>query len=186
MRSVNYDPLAEQYSVYRKPDSRIAGKIRFHLQGAQRVLNVGAGLGSYEPENGDVVAIEPSLEMIARREESKAKLIKGVAEDLPFGDNVFDVSMAILTIHHWSDIVSGLREMRRVSRNKIVLFTWIGYGSRFWLEDYIPEITRIDEKLFPTLEELDQILAWKRKIGFRIQTGSLGAYRRMRKWNPAR
>jgi hypothetical protein len=48
--------------------------------------------------------------------------------------------------------------MLRVSKEKIVLFTWIGYGSNFWLEDYIPEIVGVDEKLFPTLEELDQIL----------------------------
>lgn len=155
---VNYDQLAEQYKVYRKPDPRIAERIQFHVQEAKRVLNVGAGLGSYEPENCDVVALEPSHQMIVRRKKSKAKLIQGVAEDLPFADDAFDVSMAILTMHHWSDIVSGLREMLRVSKNKIVLFTWVGYGSNFWLEDYIPEIRGIDEKLFPTLEELDQIL----------------------------
>ncbi len=156
--SVDYDQLAKQYKVYRRPDPRIAERIRFHVQGAKRVLNVGAGLGSYEPENCEIIAVEPSHEMISGRKKSKAKVIQSVAENLPFGDNAFDVSMAILTIHHWSDIVSGLREMLRVSKNKIVLFTWIGYGSYFWLEEYIPEIRDIDEKLFPRLEELDQIL----------------------------
>lgn len=158
MMSVDYDQLAEQYRAYRKPDSRIAERIQFHALGAKRVLNVGAGLGAYEPENCNVVAVEPSHQMIVRRKKSKAKLMQAVAEHLPFGDNAFDVSMAILTIHHWSDIVSGLKEMRRVSKNKIVLLTWIGYGSDFWLEDYIPEIRDIDEKLFPTLEELNRIL----------------------------
>jgi len=52
----------------------------------------------------------------------------------------------------------GLSEILRVSKNKIVLFTWIGYGSDFWLEDYIPEIIGVDEKLFPTLAQLDRIL----------------------------
>ena len=155
---VDYDQLAEQYRIYRKPDPRIAEQIQFHIQGARRLLNVGAGLGSYEPEDCEVVAIEPSHEMIAKRKESKAKLIQGVAEDLPFGDHEFDVSMGILTLHHWSDILLGLKEMLRVSKDKIVLFTWSGYGSNFWLEDYIPEIIGVDENLFPTLEELDQIL----------------------------
>ena len=86
------------------------------------------------------------------------KLIQGVAEDLPFRDNGFDVSLGILTIHHWSNISMGLQEMLRVSKNKIVLFTWIGYGSDFWLEEYIPEIKGVDEKLFPTLEELNRSL----------------------------
>lgn len=156
--SVDYDQLAEQYRSYRKPDPRIAARIEFHIQGAQRVLNVGAGMGSYEPEDCQVVAIEPSRDMIANRKESKTTLVQGFAENLPFGDNDFDVSMGILTIHHWSDIALGLQEMLRVTKVKIVLFTWIGYGGNFWLEDYIPEIVGVDEKLFPTLEELDQIL----------------------------
>ncbi|MFC1534888.1 class I SAM-dependent methyltransferase, partial [Thermodesulfobacteriota bacterium] len=132
---VDYDQLAEQYRDYRKPDPRIAARIHFHIQGAKRVLNVGAGMGSYEPEDCEVVAIEPSYEMIAKRKSSKVKLIQGFAENLPFGDKDFDISMGILTIHHWSDTVSGLQEMLRVSKDKIVLFTWIGYDNYFWLED---------------------------------------------------
>jgi len=156
--SVNYDQLAEQYRNHRKPDLRIAERIQFHIEGAERVLNVGAGIGSYEPEDCDIVAIEPSNEMIAQRKSSKAVLIQGVAENLPFRDNVFNISMGILTIHHWSDISAGLKEMARVSRNKIILFTWIGYGNNFWLENYIPEIVGVDYELFPSLEELDRIL----------------------------
>ncbi|MDY6843554.1 MAG: class I SAM-dependent methyltransferase, partial [Thermodesulfobacteriota bacterium] len=155
---VNYDQLAEQYRSYRRPDPRIAARIQFHIDKAKRVLNVGAGMGSYEPENCNIVAIEPSHEMITRRKNSKATLIQGVAENLPFRDNVFDISMGILTIHHWSDIVSGLKEMARVSKNKLILFTWIGYGNEFWLENYIPEIKGVDYKLFPSLAELERIL----------------------------
>ena len=156
--SVDYDQLAEQYRTFRKPDPRIAARIQFHIQGAQRVLNVGAGMGSYEPQDFQVVAIEPSLEMITQRKNSKATLVQGMAENLPFVDNDFDVSMGVLTIHHWSDIALGLQEMLRVSKDKIVLFTWIGYGNNFWLIDYIPEIVGIDEALCPTLEELDEML----------------------------
>jgi len=156
--SLDYDQFAKHYRTYRNPDSRIAAQIQFHIQSARRVLNVGAGMGSYEPENCEVVAIEPSHEMIAKRKNSKAKLIQGFAEYLPFSDNDFNVSMGILTMHHWSDIALGLQEMLRVSKDKIVLLTWIGYGENFWLEEYIPEIIGVDIKLFPTLGELEQIL----------------------------
>ena len=142
--SVDYDQLAKFYRSYRKPDPRIAERIQLHIEDAQQVLNVGAGIGSYEPEGCDIVAIEPSHVMISQRKSSKAALIQGVAEKLPFRDNVFDVSMGILTIHHWSDIRSGLKEMVRVSRNKIILFTWIGSGNDFWLENYIPEIKAVN------------------------------------------
>lgn len=155
---VNYDGLAEQYKKYRKPDVRIAARIHRHVRAGQRVLNVGAGMGSYEPENCPVVAVEPSAEMIARRKKIHAALIRGSAEGLPFGENGFDISMALLTIHHWADTEAGLREMVRVTKDKIILFTWIGYGSNFWLEDYIPEIKGVDIKLFPTIEDLKRIL----------------------------
>jgi ubiquinone/menaquinone biosynthesis C-methylase UbiE len=31
--------------------------------------------------------------------------------------------MAIMTIHQWSDVDRGLREMRRVSRERVVVLT---------------------------------------------------------------
>ena len=155
---VNYDKLAEQYRLYRRPDPRIASAIWAHLDCAERVLNVGAGIGSYEPDNCEVLAVEPSEQMIDLRPTSTSKVIRGSAEILPFNNDVFDASMAILTIHHWSDIRQGLNEMLRVTNGKIVLFTWIGYGSDFWLEDYISAIRGIDAEIFPTLHELEEML----------------------------
>jgi SAM-dependent methyltransferase len=156
--SVDYDQLASQYERFRKPDPRIAKRIHFHLRGARQILNVGAGMGSYEPNGCEVVAVEPVRKMISGRRNAKALLVQGAAEALPFKDGSFDCSMGILTMHHWSDITAGLREMRRVTRGGIVLFTWTGYGGSFWLEEYIPEIKGIDEALFPTLEDLDRML----------------------------
>ncbi len=155
---LNYDQLADEYRIYRKPDPRIAERIHLHLRDARSILNVGAGTGAYEPEGADIVSIEPSSGMIMKRERSGSALVRGIAEELPFKDATFDCSMGILTLHHWRDIHSGLREMLRVTRQRIVLFTWIGYCGNFWLENYIPEITGVDEKLFPTLEELEKIL----------------------------
>jgi hypothetical protein len=62
--------------------------------------------------------------------------------------------MAILTIHHWSDIEKGLREALRVAKRKVVLLTWIGFISHFWLLDYLPQIKSIDEPMFPSIEQL--------------------------------
>ncbi len=155
---VNYNELAEQYSRYRKPDARIASAIWTNLDGAELVLNVGAGIGSYEPDNCEVFAVEPSEQMITLRHTSTSKVVRGFAESLPFDNGVFDASMALLTIHHWSDIRQGLNEMLRVTSGKVVLFTWIGYGGDFWLEDYISAIRDVDLKLFPTLQELEELL----------------------------
>lgn len=155
---LDYDKLAAPYRIYRKPDPTIAARINAHVRGAQSVLNIGAGTGSYEPEDCKVVAIEPSYEMISARKTAKAALVQGFAEDLPFKDNAFALSMAILTVNHWSGVTPGIQEMLRVSRDKILIFTWIGYGGNFWLEEYIPEIRNFDEKQFPTMAALEQLL----------------------------
>ena len=156
--TVNYEKLAEQYKRFRTPDPRIASVIWAHLENPKNVLNVGAGIGSYGPDNYQVVAVEPSEKMIAMRGLSAAHVVRGSAESLPFNDNTFDVSMALLTIHHWSDISRGLSEMLRVTTEKVILFTWIGYGNDFWLEEYIPEICGIDKALFPTLMEMEKMI----------------------------
>ena len=60
--------------------------------------------------------------------------------------------------NHWSDIERGLLEARRVAKHEVVLLTWVGFGQDFWLLDYLPQIREIDEKLFPSIEDLAQIL----------------------------
>ncbi|MEM7662450.1 MAG: class I SAM-dependent methyltransferase [Pseudomonadota bacterium] len=153
-----YDTIGIGYAARRKPDARIAHAINLALGPAESVLNVGAGTGSYEPEGRHVTALEPSAEMIAQRPKNGAKAIQGAAEDLPFEDRSFDAAMAILTIHHWSDIKAGLNEMRRVSRDRVVILTFDPEGPYFWLKDYLPEIVELDQPIMPTLEVLESIL----------------------------
>ena len=112
----SYDMIGVNYSDLRRPDARIEAVISNALGSARTVLNVGAGTGSYEPVDRSVTAIEPSIEMIRQRGALSAPVVQGFAENLPFDDNAFDASMAILTVHHWSDKQKGLQEMRRVTR----------------------------------------------------------------------
>lgn len=160
--ALNYDQFASSYAQYRQPDPRLATAIHAHLRSARRVINVGAGMGAYEPGHCEIVAVEPSAEMIAARklrtQNTRLSLTQGVAEDLAFADNSFDGGMAILTIHHWTDLARGLAELRRVTRGPVVILSWIGYGSEFWLEDYLPEIRAIEEAAFPDLEQIRRLL----------------------------
>ena len=92
---VDYDKFAKQYGSFRTSDKRIANKIFKHLEGAKKVINVGAGTGAYEPIDCDVVAIEPSHEMTTKRKSATATVIQGYAEDLPFDDNEFEMGRKI-------------------------------------------------------------------------------------------
>jgi SAM-dependent methyltransferase len=138
-----YDTIGAAYSATRRTDPRIAAKIWAALGDARTVVNVGAGTGSYEPPDRDVIAVEPSALMRAQRSCGAAPCVAAVSENLPFEDQSFDAAMAVSTVHHWQDPIRGLLEMRRVARRVVVLTydaTDVGWRSRFWLtRDYLPE-----------------------------------------------
>ncbi len=153
-----YDNIGEQYQNYRRPDPRIGAAISRELGRAGTVVNIGAGAGSYEPPDRQLVAVDPSWVMLAQRSPNGASRVQARAEALPFRDNSFDFAMAILTIHHWSDIEKGLSEAMRVARRRVVLLTWIGFTTHFWLLDYLPQVKAIDEALFPSIQQLSSWL----------------------------
>ena len=103
---------------------------------------MGAGAGSYEPADLEVVAVEPSETMIAQRREGAAPVVRAFAEELPFEDESFDAAMGVLTDHHWSDHARGLAEMRRVAR-RVVLFTWdpATLHDMWIVRDYLTSVT---------------------------------------------
>ncbi len=159
-----YDTIGIRYSVYRRPDPRIAQAVHAELRQASTIVNLGAGVGSYEPTDRDLIAVEPSRLMISQRPGNASPVVQASAESVPFKDRTFDAAMAVLSIHHWSDIERGLLEARRVAKHQIVLLTWIGFGQDFWLLDYLAQIREIDEPLFPPIEDLAQILGPLRVI----------------------
>lgn len=148
----NYDTIGINYASLRRPDVRISAPIHDALGECHTVLNVGAGAGSYEPENCVITAVEPSAEMIAQRPASNATVVQGSAESLPFKDGTFDAVMAVLTVHHWTDKAKGMAEMRRVSRGPIVILTYDPAFRDLWLFDYFPELAALDEGQMPPLD----------------------------------
>jgi len=154
-----YDAIGVGYGHHRRPDPRIAAAITDALDGADSLLNVGAGAGSYEPGDRAVVAVEPSLAMIRQRRAGSAPVVQASATHLPFPDAAFAASLAVLTVHHWPDRARGLAELSRVSRQRVVILTWDPAFSDFWLvDDYFPEIWTIDRPIFPSIDELGQAL----------------------------
>ncbi len=135
-----YDSIGTTYARTRREDPRIAKRIHQALGDARLVVNVGAGVGSYEPRDRDVIAIEPSSVMIAQRPAGAARVIQARAEELPLADDSVDAAMTVLSDHHWEDRAGGLREMRRVARRRVVIFTYDPeLADSFWfIRDYLP------------------------------------------------
>jgi SAM-dependent methyltransferase len=88
-----------------------------------------------------------------------APCIQASADRLPFEDHSFDAALALLTIHHWPRRGEGLDEMRRVTRDRVVIFTWDPEHPGFWLvQDYFPEILGMDRPNFPSLREIEKAI----------------------------
>ena len=97
---------------------------RAGVRAGERALDVGCGPGALTAVLvarlgvRAVTAIDPSASFVAAAQARfpEATVSSGVAEDLPFPDNTFDVTLAQLVVHFMSDPVAGLAEMRRVTR----------------------------------------------------------------------
>ncbi len=165
-----YDALGVTYARTRQPDPRIAAQIHAALGDVTDVINVGAGTGSYEPPH-TALAVEPSRVMIAQRPPGSAPAVQAVAERLPLRDNAADAVMAVLTVHHWTDLAAGIGELRRVARRRIVVLTWDQhvFRERFWLvRDYLPRAAAFDDTRATPTDRLAGLLGGARQEPVRI------------------
>jgi hypothetical protein len=159
-----YDTIGRTYSSTRRADPRIAAQIAAALGDATRVVNVGGGTGSYEPDDRFVVAAEVSLTMLRQRSEGAAPAVQSRAEALPFRDGAFDAALATLTTHHWEHLERGLSEMQRVARAQVIFFFEPTLSRDFWLfAEYFPEIAALEsERAAPGLDRLAATLGVRR------------------------
>jgi len=134
-----YDTIGIGYGTSRRPDPRIAAQIWAAVGDAERIVNVGAGTGSYELGQRGLVAVEPSAVMVSERD-GAVPVVRATAERLPFPDDSFDVGLALMTVHHWQDLSRGLAELRRVaSRQVIFTFDPAMHDSLWIFTEYVPE-----------------------------------------------
>jgi hypothetical protein len=155
-----YDRIGVDYGDIRRADPRFEAAIHAALGDARTVLNVGAGTGSYEPRDREVIAVEPSPVMIAQRPPDAAPAIEGVAERLPLADKSVDATMGVFTMQHWNDVGAGLAEVVRVTRDRVAMLTLdLDVAARMWLlSEYAPELDARNREMFPSLEELGEML----------------------------
>ncbi len=132
------------------------------VQPGLRALDVGCGPGALTTElvrrlGADAVsAVDPSASFVAAIQARlpDVHVEAGVAEQLPFPDDSFDVALAQLVVHFMSDPVAGLREMGRVTRpgGRVAACAWDQAGgggpiSTFYraLQDVDPQARNEDE-----------------------------------------
>jgi SAM-dependent methyltransferase len=158
MVEARYERIGTTYAKTRQTEPRIAAYIENALGDARSVVNVGAGAGSYEPADRKVIPVEPSATMAAQRPPHLPAALIAHAEDLPLPDDSADAAMAIITVHHWSDLERGIAEMKRVARERILVLTLDPEViSRSWVRDYWPDLLKFDAE-FPRSADLAEVM----------------------------
>ena len=117
--------------------------------------------GRHSHHNFHVVAVEPSESMRQQRLRlGKSPAINASANKLPFDSNSFDTVMAIMTIHHWSNLQTSLKELLRVSKKNIIILTCDpdALHNLDWFTTYFPDNVEIERKRFPPINEICSIL----------------------------
>jgi len=136
-----YDRFMGRYSTLLAPSfADFAG-----VEPGRRVLDVGAGPGALTSElvrrRVEVVAVDPSWQFVDALHERLPDVaaVAASAEELPFGNDQFDASLAQLVVHFMDDPPAGIAEMRRVTRAEGVVAACVwdhgtGRGplSPFW------------------------------------------------------
>ena len=122
----------------------------------QRALDVGCGPGALTAElvrrlGADAVcAVDPSQPFAAAAGARcpGADVRLAAAEQLPFGDGTFDVTMAQLVVHFMTSPVAGLREMGRVTRRGgvVAACVWDHAGGRGPLAAFWQAVRELDPR----------------------------------------
>jgi SAM-dependent methyltransferase len=176
-----YDTIGQGYLAHRRAEPRWEAVIFEHIGGADLIVNVGAGTGSYEPPGRSVVAVDPSSVMIGQRARDSGPAVRASGAALPLSSACADVAMAILTVHHWDDWAAGLAEMCRVAPRRLVLGIDFDLHASFWLlEDYLPEVADTTRSIGPDADAIATAIGATSTVPLLVPVdmvdGVLGAY----------
>ncbi|MFH1439948.1 MAG: methyltransferase domain-containing protein [Candidatus Woesearchaeota archaeon] len=115
-----YNQISKGYNELHKEEQfKKLNIINKHLKvkKTDKLLDVGCGTGISSDFDCKVTGIDPSKELL---KQNKGKTILGKAENLPFKDNSFDIVIAVTSIHNFDDIENGLKEIKRVGKDKFI------------------------------------------------------------------
>src|SRR5699024_6456380 len=68
-------------------------------------------------------------------------------------------------VHHWPDIRKGLHELRRVTRNQVLIMTFDPDAlNDFWNAHYFPEVIEIEKSRYPTIDFITEALGGSSEV----------------------
>ncbi len=166
-----YDKIGKNYNLTRKADTHLVENLLKHLAPKEHgiYLDIGCGTGNYTIElqkrGFQFIGIDPSKKMLekAKIKNSTIDWRIGSAENTGLPHNHVDGIVGSLTIHHWTDLKKGFKELNNVLKQngKIVILTSTSRQMKgYWLNHYFPQMLEDSINQMPTLELVKEAMEY--------------------------
>ncbi len=148
-----YSGIAQGYEELHKEEQ--LGKLRIIIerlpfQKTDKVLDVGCGTGlSSLLFTCQKFGIDPAFELL-QQAKPRMPVVQGVAEQLPFRDNSFEIVVCLTALHNFTDPARALLEMKRVGVGKFAI-------SILKRAKNCDELMRLVSKTFKVREMLEDL-----------------------------
>jgi ubiquinone/menaquinone biosynthesis C-methylase UbiE len=165
MARVDYDKQSASYDKGRTLPAEAmaiwAATAKRHLGRLDTLLDLGSGTGRFSATLADaldahVIGVEPSAGM---REHAKTKLhpnvtvLAGAAEALPLKDSSVQAAWLSNVVHHFDDIDAAARELRRVTKETVLVRGAFGGRDVPTLYRFFPSAQDVVDDM-PTMPEV--------------------------------
>jgi ubiquinone/menaquinone biosynthesis C-methylase UbiE len=115
--------FGKQLDIFRNEFVNIAcNEIYKHIKKTDKILDFGSGFGSFynklSMDGYNITALDISNDLFIG---DKKNLVVYDGSKIPYSDNFFDVSLVSTVLHHVKPINEVLIELRRVSKNIIII-----------------------------------------------------------------
>jgi ubiquinone/menaquinone biosynthesis C-methylase UbiE len=149
-----YDQISEGYEELHKEEQlKKIELIKKHLNlnPEDKLLDVGCGTGlTTEPWQCKRYGVDPAKKLLVRaKKQDEIEYKLAPAENIPYKDNFFDIVISITAIQNFQDIEKGLKEIKRVGKDKFIL-TFLKKSSKAEM------IKKLINKLFKVKEVIEQ------------------------------
>ncbi len=154
-----YDEISEGYEELHKEEQLKKVKLiseHLKVKKEDKLLDVGCGTGlTTQPWKCKRYGIDPAPKLLERaRSKDKIEYKLAPAENIPYEDNFFDIVISITAIQNFQDIEKGLKEIKRVGKEKFILSFLKKSEKRDFIEEKIKELFKIKKII---IEEKDII-----------------------------
>lgn len=163
-----YDKIGTNYNNTRNADSYLTSRLHALLtpRADGQYIDIGCGTGNYMRALRDLglnfTGVEPSEVMLekARAKNPGAEIIHGSVEHIAIPDNSFEGGIGTFTIHHWQDMLAGLKEIYRVLKpgaNFVLLSFTPEQLQNYWLHYYFPNTMQRSSEVVLSIDEMTGI-----------------------------